>query len=250
MLGKRDSRVNRQAHILLGIRLGKGQPFGATMENFKTVHELEAELNRHRHQEDQFAALANDLNNLLAAMKGQAQLACDDSVGMEKEELVRVVLSATLKAEGILHRFVQPAQDLQAEEVREPEEPKMLTSILVVDDEVSMRNLMARILRKSGYEVALAGSGAEALDLARKRTYDLAFLDIQLGDMKGTRVFEELQTFSPSTHVIFASGDPSVEGIPDFPAEGCPASFVRKPFDVDEVKKRISYVLTMKSALE
>jgi len=220
------------------------------MANFKTVHELESELNRHRHLEDQFAGLANDLNNLLAAMKGQAQLACDDNSGLEKEELVRVVLSATLKAEGILQRFVEPADGPHREETQEPEEPRSLTSILVVDDEVSMRNLMARILRKSGYEVALAGSGAEALDLARKRTFDLAFLDIQLGDMKGTRVFEKLQTISPGTHVIFASGDPSVEGISDMSSEDCPASFVRKPFDVDEVKKRISYVLTMKSALE
>jgi CheY-like chemotaxis protein len=220
------------------------------MGNLKTVHELEAELNRHRHVEDQFAALANDLNNLLAAMKGQAQLACDDTAGQEKEELVRVVLSATLKAEGILQRFVQPTEQSHHEEIQEREEPKMLTSILVVDDEVSMRNLMARILRKSGYEVALAGSGAEALDLARKRTFDLAFLDIQLGDMKGTRVFEKLQAISPGTHVIFASGDPSVEGIPDMDEEDCPASFVRKPFDIEEVKKRISYVLTMKSALE
>jgi CheY-like chemotaxis protein len=162
---------------------------------------VEAELNRFRHREDQFAALTNDLNNLLAAMKGQAQLACDDACGQEKDELVRVVLSATLKAESLLQRY---------------------------------------------------SATPEALELVADQDFDLAFLDIQLGDMKGTEVFEELHKKSPGTHVIFASGDPNMEEMAEGVTAGhrhVPAIFIRKPFDVNEVKQRISYILTMKAAL-
>ena len=223
-------------------------------DRIEQVERLESQLNRYRSMEDQFAALKNDLNNLLAAMKGQAQLACDDPLGQEKDELVRVVLSATAKAQSILQRFDTPPPPAPPDAPRRPPAQHagapQAASILVVDDEESMRNLLARILQPSGYDVVLASSGHEAIEWFANKDFDLAFLDIQLGDMKGTEVFEEMHKVSPSTHVIFASGDPSLESMTDAAADRVPTIFISKPFDVSEIKQRVNAILTMRSALQ
>jgi CheY-like chemotaxis protein len=212
------------------------------------VQQLEEELNRYRYIQDQVAGITNDLNNLIAAMKGQAQLACEIATEQEKDELIRVVLSASLKAEGIIERLHLHALPPSPATKVVPPPNGDLASILIADDEHTMRNLLSRILQNSGYQVKMASSGAEAMEMSRQEKFDLAFLDFQLGDMKGTDVFQALQAYSPSTHVIFMSGDPNAEEETMQTVQG-PRTFIKKPFDVTVVKQKVSYILTMRSAL-
>lgn len=57
--------------------------------------------------------------------------------------------------------------------------------ILVVDDDRSIRDVMAELLQDKGYEVSVAANGAQALDVCRSRNPDLIFLDLQMPVMDG-----------------------------------------------------------------
>lgn len=223
----------------------------ATDKNPQTrIAELETQITRYRHAEDQLAGIINDLNNLLAAMKGQAQLACSDATGQEKDELVRIVLYATLKAEGIVHRLILRQPTIQVDDVKSVSGAAgQIASILVVDDEESMRNLLSRILRSSGYDVTVATNGREALERARVQTFDVAIIDYQLGQMNGIEVFQELVKESPQTHAIIITGDPSLDQLSKIKQGPLPAALIKKPFDINQIRERVSYILSMRTAL-
>jgi two-component system, chemotaxis family, chemotaxis protein CheY len=70
----------------------------------------------------------------------------------------------------------------------------MSKSILVVDDTRSMRKMVAAVLAGAGYEVAEAGDGVEALDLARERRFDLVVTDHNMPRMDGVTLVRELRT--------------------------------------------------------
>ena len=77
-----------------------------------------------------------------------------------------------------------------------------LWRILVVDDEAGMLRSVERVLGKD-YNVATARSPRESLGLARTFKPDLAILDIQMPEMDGFQLMEELQALDPELDVIF-----------------------------------------------
>jgi len=76
--------------------------------------------------------------------------------------------------------------------------------ILVVDDEIGVRQSFNMVL-KDDYEVILAETGTEALDILAKRSVDLVLLDILLPDMNGVAVLEKLKLTDPETDVIMVT---------------------------------------------
>ena len=167
--------------------------------NEAEIEELQDELQRHQEAARMFCEITNDLNNLLAAMKGQAQLAADDADGEELQELVRVVLENTDKAQNVIQLGLGKIAQVDKLDTIEPvsvvDEPDASgIRILIVDDEASMRHLLSRILQKSGYTVSAAATGAEAIEEAARHRYDVAFLDLKLGDMNGVDVFKRIAT--------------------------------------------------------
>jgi two-component system, chemotaxis family, chemotaxis protein CheY len=69
----------------------------------------------------------------------------------------------------------------------------MSKAILVVDDTRSMRAMVAAVLEGAGYEVAQAGDGVEALELARQRVFDLVVTDHNMPRMDGVTLVGELR---------------------------------------------------------
>ncbi|MGD9286920.1 MAG: response regulator, partial [Desulfobacterales bacterium] len=63
-----------------------------------------------------------------------------------------------------------------------------VSHILVVDDEISMRELLEYMLNKEGYQVTCAEDGRKAIRLLEKNQYDLLLCDIKLGDISGLDV--------------------------------------------------------------
>ena len=57
--------------------------------------------------------------------------------------------------------------------------------ILIIDDEPSLRQTMARILQRAGYEVTTAADGKEGLALVSQHSFDLLYLDIRMPDVAG-----------------------------------------------------------------
>lgn len=63
-----------------------------------------------------------------------------------------------------------------------------MSHILVVDDELSMREVLEYMLNKEGYQVTCAENGGSAIGLLEKQHFDLLLCDIKLGDMSGLEV--------------------------------------------------------------
>ena len=75
--------------------------------------------------------------------------------------------------------------------------PVSAESILVVDDEEVMRDVIGTLLGEAGYRVTLASDGAEGLALARKGSFDAAIVDVMLPEMSGLEVLEEIKKSRP-----------------------------------------------------
>ena len=107
-------------------------------------------------------------------------------------------------------------------------------TILVVDDEDSVRSIVARILRRAKYEVLEASSGAAALALAESHpgTIDLVISDLYMPGLHGPAVAEKLAATRPGLKVLFISGyaDHEVVGQTGVPAG---SSFLQKPFSTE-----------------
>jgi CheY-like chemotaxis protein len=82
----------------------------------------------------------------------------------------------------------------------------MKKKILVIDDEVSIRDLLAQFLTSHGYLVTTAASAAEALVCAQREPPDLILSDLQLEDADGLEMIGQLKTLLPDTPVILLTG--------------------------------------------
>lgn len=79
-------------------------------------------------------------------------------------------------------------------------------TVLVVDDEPMVRDMLARVLTEYGFGVVTASCGSEALALAHDARIDIALLDLTLPDMGGDRVIRELRRRMPDLPVLLCSG--------------------------------------------
>ncbi|HVE78891.1 MAG TPA: PAS domain S-box protein [Gemmatimonadaceae bacterium] len=117
-----------------------------------------------------------------------------------------------------------------------PDAPPAGLRVLVADDEPSLREALSLWLRSQGHEVAMAASGAEALDLAARGAFDALLLDLRMPDVSGQEVFERLRRVQSALadRIIFITGDTVSTELRDFlGSTGRP--FVAKPFDFDEL---------------
>ncbi|SDT99468.1 sigma-54-dependent transcriptional regulator [Desulfobacula phenolica] len=118
--------------------------------------------------------------------------------------------------------------------------------ILVVDDEISMREFLDVLLSKEGYKVSDAGSGKQAIKMIQKNGYDLVLSDIRLGDIVGLDVLKEAKKKNPDTVVIMISAYSTTEIAVEAMNEGA-YDFVPKPFDNTELKHTIQKALELKT---
>jgi two-component system response regulator PilR (NtrC family) len=107
--------------------------------------------------------------------------------------------------------------------------------ILVVDDERSMRELLAIVLGREGYEVVVADNGRQALAELERRPVDLLISDIHMPDMTGLDVLRTAKSANADLAGImvtaFASTDTAIEAL----RMGA-YDYIHKPFNVDELK--------------
>ena len=118
--------------------------------------------------------------------------------------------------------------------------------ILVVDDELSMRELLEVLLAKEGYKVTCAKNGRDAISMINKTVYDLLLCDIRLGDITGIDVLKALREENQDTVVIMISAYASTEAAVEAMNEGA-YDFVPKPFDNEELKKTIKNALSLRT---
>jgi two-component system response regulator PilR (NtrC family) len=117
-----------------------------------------------------------------------------------------------------------------------------MNSILVVDDELSMREFLEIVLSKEGYDVHFAASGKEACTLLDKEAFDLVITDIRMEDIDGLGVLRKVKEVSTETPVImisaFATAETAVEAMRDGAYD-----YIPKPFNVSDFKKIVKDAL-------
>jgi CheY-like chemotaxis protein len=131
--------------------------------------------------------------------------------------------------------------DIRAAGARETSIPK---TVLVVEDEILVRWIIAEDLRACGYRVIEAGSGDEAVDILRRTglTIDVVFSDVQMpGAMDGLALARWIQQRRPSIKVVLTSGIASASDAADVL---CSEAFLLpKPYSTAEVERRIRHLL-------
>ena len=117
-----------------------------------------------------------------------------------------------------------------------------MATILVVDDESSIRRTLKEILEFEKYDVRLAANGKDALDMAREVPFDAILLDIKMPEMDGMEVLEALQKFSESP-VIMISGHGTIETAVEAIKKGA-YDFIVKPPDLNRL------LVTVRNAID
>ena len=118
--------------------------------------------------------------------------------------------------------------------------------ILVVDDELSMREILEYILTKEGYQVSCAENGKTAISLLDQNEYDLLLCDIRLGDLSGLDVLRAAKQKHPNITVVLISAYASTETAVEAMNEGA-YDYVPKPFDNEELKQAIEKALNLRT---
>ena len=114
--------------------------------------------------------------------------------------------------------------------------------LLVVDDEPNIVELLAASLRFSGFEVATAASGLEAIETARSFRPDLLVLDVMMPDLDGFGVVRRLRSEGSRIPVVFLTArDATEDKVTGLTLGG--DDYVTKPFSLEEVVARIRAVL-------
>jgi two-component system response regulator PilR (NtrC family) len=118
-----------------------------------------------------------------------------------------------------------------------------MAHILVVDDELSMRELLGIMLRKGGHRVSAVGDGQRALEVAEKDPPDLVIHDLKMPGMGGIELLQRLKARAPDLPCIvitaFSTWDNTVEAM----RLGA-YDYVKKPFDTDEIREVVERALT------
>jgi len=119
------------------------------------------------------------------------------------------------------------------------------TRVLVVDDERSMRDLLAIMLKQAGHDVALAEGGAEAIATLKREPFDLIVTDLRMREVDGLAVLRAAKEHSPQTVVLVITAFASTETAVEAMKLGA-YDYITKPFKMDEVKLTIANALERK----
>jgi two-component system response regulator PilR (NtrC family) len=117
--------------------------------------------------------------------------------------------------------------------------------ILVVDDERSMREMLAILLKREGHQVSVAENGQGAIDLLNARPFDLVVSDARMPDVDGLEVLRHARSINPSVIAIMvtAYGSPDLlRGVAQLGVN----DYVEKPFNTDVLRFRIRKELDRK----
>ncbi|MFQ5935411.1 MAG: diguanylate cyclase [Acidiferrobacterales bacterium] len=106
----------------------------------------------------------------------------------------------------------------------------MIKRALVVDDEQSVRGIVAQVLTEERYRVAEATSGEEALTIFKKEPYPIVITDIRMGGMSGLELLKQIKKLSPQTNVIIMTSHGTMDAAVTAIKAGA-YDFLHKPFD-------------------
>src|SRR5947208_3750174 len=119
------------------------------------------------------------------------------------------------------------------------------TRVLVVDDERSMRELLAIMLKQAGHDVTLAEGGEQAVEVLKSESFDLVIPGLRMRESDGLAVLRAAKEHSPQTAVLVITAFASTETAVEAMKLGA-YDYLTKPFKLDEIKLTIANALERK----
>jgi DNA-binding NtrC family response regulator len=116
-------------------------------------------------------------------------------------------------------------------------------SILVVDDEDSIRNRCVQLLRRKDYNVQGVNNGEQALFLTTKESFSLVIADIRMPGLNGIDLLERIKEVSPDTEVVMITGYGTVDNAVEAMKLGA-YDYITKPFDMERLLKVVGHIET------
>ncbi len=111
-------------------------------------------------------------------------------------------------------------------------------SILVVDDELLIRDLLYDFFQDQGWDIAVAESGEQALEILQEKKIDVLLTDLRMPAMDGMALTGQVRKSFPGIPVVIMTGYPSVESAVSA-LRSKVADYITKPFNVNELYKRV-----------
>jgi len=111
-------------------------------------------------------------------------------------------------------------------------------SILVVDDELLIRDLLYDFFSGQGWQISVAENGEKALDIMRTKSIDLVLTDIKMPEMDGLALTKHVKERYPDVPVVVMTGYPSVDSAVDA-LRSKVADYIIKPFNINKLHRLI-----------
>lgn len=209
--------------------------------------------------------VAHELNNLLTVININTEFLLDSTrenptSAEELREIQRAAQRASVLARRLLASSRRETFDPTVTQTPRKRTPpkgskakgspdakdRVTETILLVEDEAGVRGLAKRVLTQRGYRVLEAADGAIALRLAAGHVgeIDLVLTDVEMPNLGGRGMVEELKELSPDMRVLFMSGYPKEEVFPE-PARARRIPYLQKPFTAEalcnEVRSALGY---------
>jgi CheY-like chemotaxis protein len=122
---------------------------------------------------------------------------------------------------------------------------KIKKSVLLVDDEENIRELVKALMEEEGYNVKTAENGKKALEMLHKEKFDLILLDFFMPGMSGREVAEEIRKdvkLKDSKLAFLTVAEFGKQGNRLMKAVKC-LDYIKKPFDNDDLKRRVKKMI-------
>ena len=117
--------------------------------------------------------------------------------------------------------------------------------ILIIDDEASLRQTLARILQRAGFEVTTAANGKDGLTLVNEHPFDLLYLDIRMPDVSGLELLKTIHAKFPELPVILFTAQPDLNSAVEALRRGA-TDYLLKPLKPQAVIDRTQAILSNK----
>lgn len=207
--------------------------------------------------------VAHELNNLLTVININTEFLLDStSENPTSAEELREIQSAAQRASILARRLLassrREAFEPSATQTTRKRTPprgasakgkgnateRVTETVLLVEDEPAVRGLAKRVLTQRGYRVLEADDGAVALRIAAAHVgeIDLVLSDVEMPNLGGRGMVEELKELSPDMRVLFMSGYPKEEVFPE-PARARRTPYLQKPFTAEALCNEVRLAL-------
>ncbi len=110
-----------------------------------------------------------------------------------------------------------------------------IEKVLIVDDEMIVRNFLAEMLRRMGLEIACAENGTKAIALLKEQVFDLVITDMNMPDLTGIDVLKKTKELNPSTIVVVITAFGTIENAVEAMRLGA-YNYLLKPFSPDTIE--------------